>query len=51
MLNLSLNVSKLIAKSRGIKGYKNKSKDDLTTILSKPKSKINFFKLVKNNRE
>ena len=51
MLNLSLNVSKLIAKSSGIKGYKNKCKDDLTTILSKPESKINFLKLVKNNRE
>ena len=29
MINLSLNKLKLIAKSRGIKDYENKSKDDL----------------------
>ena len=36
---------KLIAKSRGIKGYKNKSKDELIKILSKPESKINSLQL------
>ena len=30
MLNLSLNELTLIAKCRGIKGYKSKSKDELT---------------------
>ena len=29
MLNLTLNELKLVAKSRGIKDYENKSKDDL----------------------
>ena len=29
MINLSLNKLKLIGKSRGIKDYENKSKDDL----------------------
>ena len=45
MINLSLNELKLIAKSSGIKGYKNKSKGELTKILSKPEPKINFLKL------
>ena len=36
MLNLLLNKLKLISKSRGIKEYKDKSKDDLTQIFSKP---------------
>ena len=44
-LNLSVNELKLIAKSRGIKGYKNKSKDELIKILSKPESKINSLQL------
>ena len=40
MLNLSLNELKLIvAKSRGIKGYKSMSEDKLTKILSGPESK------------
>ena len=45
IINLSLNELKLISKSRGIKGYKNKSKDELTKIFSKPESKINSLKL------
>ena len=44
MINLSLNELKLIAKSRNIKDYKNKSKNDLIKILSKPKPKINLSK-------
>ena len=40
MLNLSLNELKLIvAKGRGIKGYKSMSGDKLTKILSGPESK------------
>ena len=35
---------KLIAQSTGIKGFKNKSNDELTKILSKPESKINSLK-------
>ena len=34
MLNISLNELKLIAKSRTIKDYKNKSKDELTKTLN-----------------
>ena len=44
MLNLSLNELKLIAKSRNIKDYKNKSENDLMKILSEPKPKINLSK-------
>ena len=40
MLNLSLNEPKVIAKNRGIKDYKNKSKDKLTKILIEPEPKI-----------
>ena len=43
MINLSLNESKLIAKSRNI-NYKNKSQNDLIKILSQPKPKINLSK-------
>ena len=39
MLNLSLNKLKLIAKSRGIKVYENKS-EDLIRILIEPTTKI-----------
>ena len=45
MLNLSLNELKLIAKSISIRDYSNKSKDELTKVLSEPESKINFLKL------
>ena len=44
MINLSLDELKLIAKNRGIKDYKNKSKDDLIKVLSEPKTKINVPK-------
>ena len=44
MTNLSLNKLKLTAKSRGIKDYKNTSKEYLTKILSESKPKINLFK-------
>ena len=33
MINLSLNELKLVAKSRGIKGYENKSEDDIIKII------------------
>ena len=46
MLNLSLNELKLVvAKSRGIKGYKSMSEEKLTKILSNPESKISYLKL------
>ena len=44
MINLSLNELKLIAKSRNIKDYKNKSENDLIKILSDPKPKIHLSK-------
>ena len=44
MMNLSLNELKLIAKTRNIKDYKNKSESDLIKILSEPKPKINLSK-------
>ena len=40
MLILSLNELKVIAKRKGIKGYKNMSEDDLIKILSEPKTKL-----------
>ena len=40
MISLSLNELKLVAKSRGIKGYKSKSEDELIKILSEPRPKI-----------
>ena len=43
-MNLSLNELKLIAKTRNIKDYKNKSENDLIKILSEPKPKINLSK-------
>ena len=43
MINLSLNELKLIAKSRNIKDYKNKSENDFKKIVSKSKPKINFL--------
>ena len=49
MINLPLNKLKLIAKSRSIKDYKNKSKEYLTKLLSEWKPKINpFFKKIKD---
>ena len=52
MISLSLNEMKLITKSRGIKDYKNKSKDESKEILRKPESKINYLKLsIKEIRE
>ena len=44
MINLSLNELKVIAKSRYIKDYKNKSENDLIKILSEPKPKIDLSK-------
>ena len=43
MINLPLNKLKLIAKSRSIKDYKNKSKEYLTKLLSESKYKTNLF--------
>ena len=51
MINLSLNELKLIAKSRGIKDYKKKSKDELTKILSKTEPKTNIEKIKKKINE
>ena len=47
MLNVTLDKLKLIANSRDINGYENKS-EDLIKILSKPKLKIS---LLKNKRD
>ena len=44
MLNLSLNELKLVAKSRGIKDYENKSEDDLIKIVSELKTKRSLSK-------
>ena len=44
MLKLTLNELKLVAKSRDIKEYENKSKDDLIKILSEPKTKTSLSK-------
>ena len=44
MIDLSLNELKLIAKSRSIKDYENKSEDDLIKTLREPKPKINLSK-------
>ena len=44
MISLSLDDLKLVAKNRGIKDYKNKSKDDLIKILSESKTKISHSK-------
>ena len=43
MINLSLNELKLVAKSKAIKGYENKSEDDLIKILDKT-TKANLSK-------
>ena len=51
MINLSLNGLKLIAKSRTIKDYKEKSEEDLIKILSKPKPKISLSKKKKEKTE
>ena len=44
MIDLSLNELKLIAKSRSIKDYENKSEDDLIKTLREPKPKIKLSK-------
>ena len=44
MINLSLDELKLIAQSRNISEYENKSEKDLVKALSKPKPKIRINK-------
>ena len=44
MINLSLDELKLVAQSRNIRDYENKSKKDLIKVLSKPKPKIKINK-------
>ena len=44
MINPSLDELKLIAESRNIRYYKNKSKKDLIKVLSEPKPKIGISK-------
>ena len=51
MANLSLHELKIIAKSRGIKDYENKSENTLTKILNKPKTKISLSKKKNNIRK
>ena len=45
MINLSLDELKLVAKSRGIKDYENKSEEDLIKILGELKPKISIPKM------
>ena len=47
MINLSLDELKLIAKSRNIRDYKNKSENDLIKIFSEPKPRINLSRTKK----
>ena len=52
MPNLSLNELKVIAKKRGIKGYKSMFEDDLIKIFSEPKTKSKLSeKRIKDTRE
>ena len=44
MIILSSNELKQVSKTRGIKGYKNKSGNESIKTLSKPKPKINLSK-------
>ena len=44
MINLSLDELKLVAQSRNIRDYENKSKKDLIKVLSKPKPKTKINK-------
>ena len=44
MINLLLDELKLVAQSRNIRDYENKSKKDLIKALSKPKPKIKIDK-------
>ena len=44
MIILSLNQLKLVAESRGMKDYENKSEDELIKILSEPRPKISLSK-------
>ena len=44
MINLSLDVLKIVAKNRDMKHYENKSVEDLMKILSDPKPKISISK-------
>ena len=44
MINLLLDELKLLAKNRGIKGYKTNTEEDLIKALSKPKAKISILK-------
>ena len=51
MLNPSFNELKLIAKNRGIKGYKNNYKDELTKVSTEPEPKIIIEKIRKEFNE
>ena len=53
MMNLSLNELKLIAQSRNISDYKNKSEKDLIKLFSesKPKNRINKKKLTELGKD
>ena len=44
MISLSLSQSKLVAESRDMKDYENKSEDELIKILSEPNPKISLSK-------
>ena len=51
MTNLLLNEVKLIAKNRGIRDYKNKSKDEWTKIIIESEPKISIEKIRKKFNE
>ena len=46
MISLSLNELKLLAESRGITDYENKSEDELIKIISEPRPKIFLSKKI-----
>ena len=48
MLNLSLNELKLVAKRRGIKGYKSMSKERLLSALSELVVKVKIVLMMKD---
>ena len=51
MINLSLGELKLVAESRNIRNYENKSKKDLIKVLNEPKPKIGINRKLEEIRK
>ena len=51
MINLSLDVPRLIAQTRNISGFENKSKEDLIKALSEPKPETKPKQTPKSDQE